>query len=83
MYCVMGFCFGGNNNELCNEVLFWETTMYCVMGCCLGGNNNVLCNESLISILGDNNVLFLLLFIKNNTLLYYHLHLEYHFNTFI
>ena len=36
MYCVMGFCFGGNNNELCNEVLFWETTMYCVMGCCFG-----------------------------------------------
>ena len=45
MYCVMGCCLEGNNNVLCNEVLFWETTMYCVMSCCFVlGDNNVLCN---------------------------------------
>ena len=33
MYCVMGCCFGGNSNVLCNELLFSVL-----------GDNNVLCN---------------------------------------
>jgi len=67
----MLFSVLGDINVLCNEVLFSVL-----------GDNNVLHNKMLFSVLGNKNVLFLLLFITDNTLLY-HLHLEYHFNTFI